>query len=83
MDYSIHIDVISTELPILYFKGFAGQNFCKISISVAEDCFYLSKHADPDEMLPYAAFLLGLHCLQRYTYTCLKYAFTGPPDKSA
>ena len=28
--------------------------------------FYLSKIADPDEMLHSAAFHLGLHCLQKF-----------------
>ena len=60
------------ELPICILRDFnAGQHFCKISISVPEDCFYLSKHADPDEMQPYAAFHLGLHCLPKYKCTCL------------
>ena len=31
--------------------------------------FILANRADPDEMLPYAAFHLGLHCLPQYLFT--------------
>ena len=30
--------------------------------------FVLANSADPDEMLHYAAFHLGLHCLQKYQF---------------
>ena len=30
--------------------------------------FVLANSTDPDEMLHYAAFHLGLHCLQKYPY---------------
>ena len=29
----------------------------------------LANSADPDEMPPYAAFYLGLHCLSKYLFT--------------
>ena len=29
--------------------------------------FYLTNNVDPDEMQHYAAFHLGLHCLQKYS----------------
>ena len=38
-DYPIHIDVISMGLPTEYFIG-----------SVPEECLFLAKRADPDEM---------------------------------
>ena len=63
MDYHIHIDTISMELSILYFKGLLVLISLKRCISVTEDCFILANTADPDEMLPYAAFHQGLHCL--------------------
>ena len=35
-----------------------------------EDCFLiLTDSADPDEMPPYAAFHLGLHCFLKYLFT--------------
>ena len=34
---------------------------------MSEDHFYLYS-VDPDEMQPYAAFHLGLHCLQKYLF---------------
>ena len=62
MDFPIHIDTISMDLSILYFKGHRSK-FLKIEhISVPEDCFYLmANSADPDEMPHYAAFYLGLY----------------------
>ena len=56
------------DLSILYFKGPQVQISKFYSISVPEDCFYLSKlnSAEIDEMLHYAAFHLGLHCLPKY-----------------
>ena len=30
--------------------------------------FVLANSADPDEMPPYAAFHLGIHCLQKYLF---------------
>ena len=35
---------------------------------LSEDLFYLTNSVDPDEMQHYAAFHLGLHCLQRYSF---------------
>ena len=46
MDYSVHIDTISMELSILYFKGFQVKVSIK-NISDNEDCFYLSKQCRP------------------------------------
>ena len=34
--------------------------------------FSLAKSADPDEMPPYAAFHLGLHCLPKYLFIGIK-----------
>ena len=36
-------------------------------ILLSEDLFYLYS-VDPDEMQHYAAFHLGLHCLQKYSF---------------
>ena len=34
--------------------------------------FISANSADPDEMLPYAAFHLGLHCLQKYMFISIQ-----------
>ena len=62
----MHIDTISMELSILYFKGLLVIFFIKLCISVTEFFFILANRADPDEMPPCAAFHLGLHCLPNY-----------------
>ena len=68
LDYPIHIDTISMELSILYLKGFSVQisiNGIFLSLKIV---FILANSADPDEMLPYAAFHLGIHCLRKYLF---------------
>ena len=42
LDYPIHIDTISMELSILYFKGLSVKISIKY-LSVPEDCFYHTK----------------------------------------
>ena len=69
MDYTILIDTIRMELSILYFKGLSVKSSIKWCISVHEDWFISANSADPDEMPPYAAFHLGLHCLSKYLFT--------------
>ena len=56
MDYPIHVAKISMKLSILYFRGHKSK-------------FLLPNRADPDEMLPYAASHLGLHCLPKFLIT--------------
>ena len=34
--------------------------------------FILANNADPNEMLPYVAFHLGLHCLPKYMFTSIQ-----------
>ena len=70
MDYPIHIDTISMELSVLYFKVLLVKISIKWCISVPEDCLYfiLANNADPDEMPPYAAFHLSLHFLSKYLF---------------
>ena len=42
MDFSIHIDTLSIDLPILYFKGWPIKIALKVYISVSEYCFILA-----------------------------------------
>ena len=37
-------------------------------IFLSEDLFYLTNSVGTDEMQHYAAFHLGLHCLQKYSF---------------
>ena len=50
------------NLSILYFYG---SQVKKKKNSVLKIVFILANSADPDEMLPYAAFHLDLHCLPK------------------
>ena len=42
--------------------------FKKYCILLSEDFFTFTNSIDPDEMQHYAAFHLGLHCLQKYSF---------------
>ena len=46
----------------------AGCIFYKISYSCLKIFFTCTNRVDPDEMQHYAAFHLGLHCLQEYCF---------------
>ena len=71
MGHPIHVDSLSMELSILYFKGLiAGLNFYKMMYF----CPFViwANSADPDEMPHYAAFHQGLHCLPKYLFPVLR-----------
>ena len=72
IDYPIHIDTISMELSILYFKGLQ----VKISINDAflslRIVFILANRADHDEIWLLVAFHLGLYCLPKYLFTVIQ-----------
>ena len=50
---------------------------CKISINYVFLClrivFIIANCAEPDEMLPYGAFHLSIHCLPKYLSTVIQY----------
>ena len=51
----------------MHIKGcrdIISKKYCILS----EDLYYLSSHPDPDETQHYAAFHLGLYCLQKYLF---------------
>ena len=56
VDFPIHIDTISMDLSILYFKGSQVKNSKILHISVSQQT------VDPTEMS-------GLHCLLKYLFT--------------
>ena len=39
--------------------------------------YFLANNEDPDEIMPYAAFHLGLPCFPSYLYMGIKYKKTG------
>ena len=71
MDFPIHIDIISMELPIGTVQV-EFSNLCLLmSLYVA---LSLANNAGPDEMQHYnAAFHLGLHCLPKYLFMGFRY----------
>ena len=59
MEFSIKFDTVKSGWSIIYIEGLHLIIKKKYMID-----FVLANSADPDEMLPYAAFHVGLHCLQ-------------------
>ena len=49
------------------YLGVSDFNFKRL-YSLFKDHFTLTNNVDPDEMQHYAAFHLGLHCLQKYSF---------------
>ena len=54
----------------------SGYKFQKILLFLSEDFFTFSNSVDPDEMQDIAAFHLGFHCLQKYSFR----GFPTEPD---
>ena len=67
MDYPIHIDTVSLELSILYFKGLLVKNSLKWCVLYLK-IFHFSKQCRPQYhvALICAAFYQGIHCLSKY-----------------
>ena len=64
MDFPIHVDKISMELSILYFKGLPVKILYKNEVLLSPKiAFILANSSGPDGMCPYAAFHLDFHCL--------------------
>ena len=59
MEIYVRFDAVKSGWSIVYFEG------SKVIISFSEDYFVFANSANPDEMLHYVEFHLGLHCLQR------------------
>ena len=70
MNSSCWFDTINLGRSILDIEESQVLNSKKNCISSSVGCFSLEANSgDPDEMLHYAAFHLGLYCLQKYAYT--------------
>ena len=69
MDFPILVDRTSMELSILYFM-WSPVKISKLEfVYVPKDSFYHSNSVNPNKMLLYAAFQLGLHCVPTYLFT--------------
>ena len=64
MEFSIKVHTFKSELfiDIERLQVIISKTFYCIFLSLKVD-FVLANRADTDEMWPYAAFHLGLHCL--------------------
>ena len=72
MDSSFWFDTINRDSPFTPLYISRGVRFYlkkNIVFFLSEDLFYPNKQVEPDEMPHYAAFHLGLHCLQKYSFT--------------
>ena len=59
--------MISLKTQPIYH--FIRQDSVERSKALELSCFILANSADPDEMLPFAAFCLCLHCSPKYLFT--------------
>ena len=67
---------ISMNLSILYFKGWQAK-YLNFNTFLSLTVFILTNSADPNEMVHYAAFLHGLHCLPTVSRMKLVKAFNS------
>ena len=74
-EFLITFDTVKSGWSILYIEGSQVIISIQKNLSLKID-FALANSADPDEMLHYAAFHLGLHCLPKYQFwgvSCLQW----------
>ena len=65
MEFSITVYTVNSVWSIVYIEGsqvIISKYYYIFSLKIG---FVLANSADPDEMLNYAAFHLGLHCLPK------------------
>ena len=72
MDFPIRIDTISMELSLCIIKASWLKILKRLVLLSLKIVFTFLNSADTDEMPPYAAFHLGLHCLPKYLLTGIK-----------
>ena len=68
MDFLVQINAIGWDCPLYFLRGHRMELpnydvFMSLMIVTTS-----AKSEDPDEMQHYAAFHLGLHCLQKYPF---------------
>ena len=65
MEFPIKFDIVKSEWSIVYIEWTQGIISNKKNLFLKIN-FVFANSADPDEMLHYAAFHLGLYCLSKY-----------------
>ena len=65
MEFLIKFDTVKSGLSIVYIEGSQIIISTKIVFLSLKISFVLVNSVDPDEMMHYAAFHLGLHCLSK------------------
>ena len=68
MDSSIWFDTTNLGLSIIHIYGCQGILILFIVFFCLNICFTFTNSVDPGEMQHGAAFHLGLHCLQKYSF---------------
>ena len=68
LDSSFWFDTINLDSPLYISRGVRFYSFQIILYSFSEDLFTITSSVEPDEMWHYAAFHLGLHSLQKYSF---------------
>ena len=68
MDSFFWFDTTNFESPLYISRGVRLKIKKSDCIFCLKIFCYLTNSVDPDEMQQYAAFHLGLHCLQMYSY---------------
>ena len=69
MDSSFCFDTINLGYSIVHNLGVSSFNFQNNIVFFCLKIFFTFTNCeDPDEMQHYAAFHLGLHCLQKYSF---------------
>ena len=68
MEFPIKFDTDKSGWSIIYMRGLRLYFMTKIVFLSLKTHFALANREDPDEMLQYAAFHLGLHCLPKYVF---------------
>ena len=74
IEFPIKFDTVKSGWSIIYIEGPQVIISTKIVFLSLKIYFVLANSVDPDEMLQYAAFHLGLHCLSKYAFR----GFSGP-----
>ena len=68
MDSSLWFDTMILVNPFVNIFGCQVLIFKKCYIILSGDLLTLANSVDPNEMQHYAAFYLGLYCLQKYSF---------------
>ena len=73
IDYSFWFDTNQLVTVHCTYLGVSGYNFKKNIVFFVRSFLTFTNNADPDEMQHFAAFYLGLHCLQKYSFKGLTF----------